>query len=53
MITPYENGTSVNIQGLICNIPPAGYVFNFLPKNLNIGEFISVPLKKKNNIGKE
>jgi hypothetical protein len=34
MITPYENGTSVNIQGLICNIPPAGYVFNFFTKEL-------------------
>jgi hypothetical protein len=34
MITPYENGTSVNVQGLICNIPPAGYVFNFFTKEL-------------------
>jgi len=34
MFKPYENGTSVNIQGLICNIPEPGYVFNAFTNTL-------------------
>lgn len=34
MFKPYENGTSVNIQGLICNIPEPGYVFNAFTSTL-------------------
>lgn len=34
MFKPYENGTSINIQGLICNIPEPGYVFNAFTNSL-------------------
>lgn len=34
MFQPYENGTSINIQGLECHIPPVGYVYNILTKKL-------------------
>ena len=34
MYNKIEGGTSVDIQGLICNIPPKGYVFNLATKKL-------------------
>jgi hypothetical protein len=34
MYLPIENGTSVNIQGLTCHLPPEGYVFNIITKRL-------------------
>lgn len=34
MYQPYENGTTINIQGLDCHIPPEGYVYNILTKQL-------------------
>lgn len=34
MYSVIENGTSINIQGLNCNIPPEGYVWNNFTKQL-------------------
>lgn len=34
MYDPIENGTLVNIQGLKCNIPPEGYIYNVLTKSI-------------------
>jgi len=34
MYYPIENGTVINIQGLDCNIPPEGYVVNFINNQL-------------------
>lgn len=34
MFEPIEGGSSVNIQGLECQLPPEGYVFNVLTKQL-------------------
>lgn len=34
MFSPIENGTILDIQGLKCNIPPAGYVFNLATRQL-------------------
>ena len=34
MYNAIEKGTSIDIQGLICNIPPEGYVFNLATKKL-------------------
>jgi len=31
---PIENGSVIEIQGLQCNLPPEGYVFNILTKNV-------------------
>jgi len=30
MFKPVDNGSTENVQGLICNIPPIGYVYNNL-----------------------
>lgn len=34
MYEPIENGSVIDIQGLLCNIPQEGYVFNILTKNV-------------------
>ena len=34
MYSAIHNGTKIDIQGLICNLPPEGYVFNALTKQL-------------------
>lgn len=34
MYNPIEGGTSVDIQGLNCNIPPEGYVFNLATRKV-------------------
>jgi hypothetical protein len=34
MYLPIENGSVINVQGLNCNIPPAGYVFNIINQKL-------------------
>lgn len=34
MYQKHEGGTTINIQGLECNLPPEGYVFNILTKKL-------------------
>jgi hypothetical protein len=34
MFSPIENGSSVNVQGLDCWIPPEGYVFNVATRQL-------------------
>lgn len=46
MFTPYDKGSSVEIQGLVCQIPPAGYVFNVLTDQLEKREIISRSKKK-------
>lgn len=38
MFNKIEGGTSVDIQGLICNIPPQGYVFNLATRKLESRE---------------
>lgn len=35
MFNPIEGGTVINIQGLNCNLPPAGYVYNIVTKKLD------------------
>lgn len=48
MITPYENGTSINIQGLECNLPPEGYVFNILTGEIEYrGVYQRSPIKSE------
>lgn len=39
MYSAIPQGNSVDIQGLTCNLPPEGYVFNILTKNI---EFVGV-----------
>jgi len=34
MLLEHPQGSIINVQGLICNIPPEGYVFNVLTKKL-------------------
>ena len=34
MYAPYENGSSINIQGLVCHIPEPGYIFNAFTNKL-------------------
>lgn len=34
MFNPIENGSVLNIQGLNCNLPPPGYVFNNITKKV-------------------
>lgn len=34
MIKPYENGKSINVQGLECQLPPEGYVLNRFTGNV-------------------
>jgi hypothetical protein len=34
MYQPIEGGTSVNIQGLTCHLPPEGYVYNIISRQL-------------------
>lgn len=34
MYDPVENGSVLDVQGLQCNIPPVGYVFNIITKKL-------------------
>lgn len=34
MYKPIENGSVIDIQGLPCNLPPEGYVYNILTKNV-------------------
>lgn len=48
MYSPIENGSSVDIQGLICNTPPEGYIVNMTTKKL---EFRGV--HKRSEITKE
>lgn len=38
MFNKTEGGTSIDIQGLICNIPPQGYVFNLATRKLESRE---------------
>lgn len=38
MFNKIEGGTSIDIQGLICNIPPQGYVFNLATRKLESRE---------------
>ena len=35
MFNPIEGGSVINIQGLNCNLPPAGYVYNIVTKKLD------------------
>lgn len=35
MFNPIEGGSVVNIQGLNCNLPPVGYVYNIVTKKLD------------------
>ena len=35
MYIKHEGGTVVDIQGLLCNIPPVGYVYNSVTKSLD------------------
>ena len=40
MYEKIEGGTTINIQGLECNLPPEGYVYNIISNNrkyVNIG----------------
>ena len=41
MFDPIENGSVVNIQGLDCHLPPEGYVYNILTKQLEQREIFS------------
>ena len=34
MFDTIENGSVIDIQGVMCNIPPVGYVYNVLTKSL-------------------
>jgi hypothetical protein len=45
MYDPIENGTVIDIQGLKCNIPPEGYVYNIISKKL---DYIGVYSRSKN-----
>ena len=45
MYESFENGTVIDIQGLKCNIPPEGYVFNIISKQL---EYIGVYSRSDN-----
>jgi hypothetical protein len=47
MYEKLEGGSSVNIQGIICNLPPIGYVFNIITKKLEYrGVFERSPKKE-------
>ena len=35
MFNKIEGGSVINIQGLDCNLPPAGYVYNIVTKKLD------------------
>tara|TARA_R110000868_G_scaffold355201_2_gene616610 strand:- start:752 stop:2815 length:2064 start_codon:yes stop_codon:yes gene_type:complete len=45
MYDPIENGTVLNVQGLNCNIPPEGYVYNIVTKQL---EYIGIHSRSDN-----
>jgi len=49
MYDKIEGGSIVNIQGLLCNLPPEGYVFNIITKQL---EFRDV-YKRSDNISEQ
>ena len=34
MYNPIEGGTTIDVQGLICNLPPEGYVYNIITKKI-------------------
>ena len=45
MFESFENGSVIDIQGLKCNIPPEGYVFNIISKQL---EYVGVYSRSDN-----
>jgi hypothetical protein len=48
MINPFDNGTSVNVQGLECQLPPAGYVFNRFTGDVEFrGVYERSPIKEE------
>lgn len=46
MIKPYKEGSSEEIQGLVCHIPPVGYVHNKLTNQLEKRDIIKRSNKK-------
>lgn len=46
MFKPLKGGSSVEIQGLVCQLPPVGYVFNILTNQLEKRDIISRSEKK-------
>lgn len=47
MYDPIENGSVINIQGLNCNIPPEGYIYNTITKQL---EYTGVYSRSENHL---
>lgn len=48
MYEKIEGGSSINIQGLECQLPPEGYVFNILTKSLEYrGVYERSPIKQE------
>lgn len=48
MFSPIDNGTTENVQGLVCNLPPVGYVHNILTGELEKrGVYSRSPIKKE------
>lgn len=48
MFHKYENGSQEDIQGIICNIPPVGFI-----ENWRTGGLIKVPIYKRHKFDKE
>jgi len=49
MYQKIEGGSAVNIQGLYCNLPPEGYVYNIITKKLEFRDIY----KRDNNTSKQ
>ena len=45
MYDPIENGSVLNIQGLNCNVPPEGYIYNSITRQL---EYVGVYSRSNN-----
>lgn len=48
MFHKYENGSQEDIQGIICNIPPVGFI-----ENWRTGGLVKVPIYKRHKFEKE